>query len=305
MIGEFKGASRETEILGKKIETLEIENKKLSQIIKEKNNLVDQMKTNIAALETSDRDSALGDVAEIRVELAALAKQNEAISEQADKYKTACGAQKKYIDGLSQALKTADESREMLKLEVAALQDHRDQIQTQVKAYESLRGAEGHQATANLKYREVLERKNSESEMLVEKYKTSLVNAEQDRNNCGLQLAAKDKLVATFRKQADTMKMLIKQYEADNTKKTTENDSLLEKINRLIKINQDLIDVKQEERDASAPPKILVEVYPLKMYIPELFTVHLQFHLYVKNWAYRNGRFETASYFLKFIILKY
>ena len=57
------------------------------------------------------------------------------------------------------------------------------------------------------------------------------------------------------------MKLLIKQYEVDNNKKQKENESLLEKVNRLIKINNDLINAKQDEFDKKdQEKKVVVEV---------------------------------------------
>merc|ERR1712226_1448637 len=168
---------------------------------------------------------------------------------------------------MTEALTISDESREKLKAEVKAVQEHRGHLIEQVKAFESLRGAEEHQNRAGLEYRKVLERKTEESDGLVEKYKIALDNVTQDRDACSSQLAAKDKLVDTFKRQTDTMKALIKQYEIDNQKKTDENNSLLQKINRLIEINQDLINVKQKEQDAAdketlAAPKVVVEGSP-------------------------------------------
>merc|ERR1712226_815267 len=243
MIGKFSGNLETNMESNKRILVLESENEDLTKENAEQKSELEQW-----------RNSGLS---------GKQSEMTEALTSQTEKYKVACAAQKRYIETMTEALRISDESREKLK----AVQEHRGHLIEQVKAFESLRGAEEHQNRAGLEYRKVLERKTEESDGLVEKYKIALDNVTQDRDACSSQLAAKDKLVDTFKRQTDTMKALIKQYEIDNQKKTDENNSLLQKINRLIEINQDLINVKQKEQDAAdketlAAPKVVVEGSP-------------------------------------------
>ena len=164
-------------------------------------------------------------------------EQNHSLHDQAEKFKVAMAAQKRYIDSLQAALKLSDESREKLKEEVDGIKEHRNQMVRQIKAwiiifenfiqiriieiwkfiiklypsylilkkaYETLRAAEKVQAESNSNYRDVLEQKGAEAEGLLEKYKTSLRNVEADRDNVQAQLLAKDKLLGTKNKNLNS-----------------------------------------------------------------------------------------------------
>ena len=113
-----------------------------------------------------------------------------------------------------------------------------------------------------LAYRTILERKNEESESLVDKYKSSLANTEADRDAVVAQASAKDKLIGTLQKQYGTMKQLIDQYGIDNKNKEQEIESLMVKVNRLITINKDLIQAKEDHLriEKTTVEKTVVEV---------------------------------------------
>ena len=162
-------------------------------------------------------------------------EQNHSLHDQAEKFKVAMAAQKRYIDSLQAALKLSDESREKLKEEVDGIKEHRNQMVRQIKAwinffenffqiriieivkfitllhilifkkaYETLRAAEKVQAESNNNYRDVLEQKGAEAEGLLERYKTSLRNVEADRDNVQAQLLAKDKLLGMQNKNLNS-----------------------------------------------------------------------------------------------------
>ena len=65
-------------------------------------------------------------------------EQNHSLHDQAEKFKVAMAAQKRYIDSLQAALKLSDESREKLKEEVDGIKEHRNQMVRQIKAWINL-----------------------------------------------------------------------------------------------------------------------------------------------------------------------
>ena len=75
-----------------------------------------------------------------------------------------------------------------------------------------------------------------------------------------------------MKKQTVTMKALLDQYDIDNKAKAKENENLMQKVNRLLEINQKLIKVQEEQKLAALeadeakkapenePAKIVMEV---------------------------------------------
>lgn len=96
----------------------------------------------------------------------------------------------------------------------------------------------------------------------MDKYKSSLANTEADRDAVVAQASAKDKLIGTLQKQYGTMKQLIDQYGIDNKNKEQEIESLMVKVNRLITINKDLIQAKEDHLriEKTTVEKTVVEV---------------------------------------------
>lgn len=80
------------------------------------------------------------------------------------------------------------------------------------------------------------------------------------------------KFLDTMKKQTVTMKALLDQYDIDNKAKAKENENLMQKVNRLLEINQKLIKVQEEQKLAALeadeaqkaaenePAKIVMEV---------------------------------------------
>ena len=80
------------------------------------------------------------------------------------------------------------------------------------------------------------------------------------------------KFLDTMKKQTVTMKALLDQYDIDNKAKAKENENLMQKVNRLLEINQKLIKVQEEQKLAALeadeaqkaaenePTKIVMEV---------------------------------------------
>ena len=55
---------------------------------------------------------------EVRLEFDQVSKRNTELEEQVEKYKTAVEAQKKYINGLTNAMELSDQAREKMKEEI-------------------------------------------------------------------------------------------------------------------------------------------------------------------------------------------
>lgn len=232
-----------------RIESLEKENKICKKLIETKNEKIENLE------KLAEKGGGASDLAE-RIE--SLNEERGAFEEQSQKYKIAIGAQKRYIDSLNEALRLSDETRLKLKEEIAALQHEKTKTQEQVKAFIDLRAAEQTQRDATEKYKKILEARNEETDGLLEQYKQQVIRLNAELDNVKKQNEAKDKLNTSFKRQTETMKQLLNQYDVDSKQKGEENKVLTDKLNRLIKINTDLLENKPTE----PVEKIVVEGSP-------------------------------------------
>ncbi|CBY39270.1 unnamed protein product, partial [Oikopleura dioica] len=251
------------------IDSLEKENKICKKLIETKNEKIGKVYEAQNLEKLVEKEDGSSDLA-ARVE--SLNAERGAFEEQSQKYKVAIGAQKRYIgkrhpkskankerlDSLNEALRLSDETRLKLKEEIAALQHERTKTQEQVKAFIDLRAAEQTQRDATEKYKKILEARNEETDGLLEQYKLQMNRLNAELENVKKQNEAKDKLNTSFKRQTETMKQLLNQYDVDSKQKGEENKVLTDKLNRLIKINTDLLDNKPTE----PVEKIVVEGSP-------------------------------------------
>jgi len=256
LVGSFQESQQSNDSIIMQLKTLEEQNVRHSESIKEKNTLLGQFSERIEAMkaEASGKGAVtFEDMREVRLEFDQVSKRNSELEEQVEKYKIAVEAQKKYITGLTSAMDLSDQAREKMKEEIKALQAHRNQLQEQLTAHENLVGANSKREIQMEKYKNALEAKNTESGKILDTFKNQIVGLKKDRDTANEQVNANHKLIDSYKTQSNTMKQLINSYERENAHQKKENDLLLAKVGKLLDINQDLIKAREEDLEKRGP----------------------------------------------------